>query len=271
MDPRLVKKKEKSRHRAERRRVASAQGRIECWREYDANCPEELDYYEIARAKGTGRLQAWGDEDDNEKFEEAPQPRGREKAQRHRGGKKPTKAEKAEKPKGKQPKMEDLSTTELAELKRESQEWTTTSHPARTVIEKALTAAGFNPDDYVVMKHSGREGEGAASAPSLTAPVMETINPMDVTEIEGLDGVELEEEAEEDENGTEPAEEDDDGEQDEEKSSEEEDDPASWLDHMYNKRVLSYEEWVAKLTRTRMAASWPQVHGMPCVPKGLEV
>ena len=67
------------------------------------------------------RLQAWDDADDDEKFEEAPQPRGREKAQRHRG-KKPTKAEKAEEPKGKEPKLEDLSTTELAELKRESQE-----------------------------------------------------------------------------------------------------------------------------------------------------
>ena len=131
MDPRLAKKKEKSRHRAEQHRVGSAQGCIESWREYEANYPEELDYYEIARAKGTGRLQAWDDEDDDEKkFEEAPQPRGREKAQRPRGGKKPTKAEKAEKPKGKDPKMADLSTAELAELKRESQEWTTTSHPA---------------------------------------------------------------------------------------------------------------------------------------------
>eukprot|EP00913_Durusdinium_trenchii_P008686 g8159.t1 len=35
-----------------------------------------LDCYEIARAKGTGRLQAWDDEDDEGKFDEAPQPRG---------------------------------------------------------------------------------------------------------------------------------------------------------------------------------------------------
>ena len=79
---------------------------------------------------------------------------------------------------------------------------TTTSHPARSVIEKALTAAGFNPEDYAVMKRSGLEGEGATSAPSFTAPVMETINPLDVTEIEGLDGAESEEEAGEDENGS---------------------------------------------------------------------
>ena len=51
MDPRLAKKKEKSRHRAEQHRVASAQGRIESWRDYESNYPEELDYYEIARAK----------------------------------------------------------------------------------------------------------------------------------------------------------------------------------------------------------------------------
>ena len=79
MDPRL-QKKEKSRHRAEQHRVASAQGRIESWRDYESNYPEELDYYEIARAKGTGRLQAWDDG-----------------------------AEKVEKPKEKEPKIEDLS------------------------------------------------------------------------------------------------------------------------------------------------------------------
>ena len=82
-------------------------------------------------------------------------------------------------------------------MKRESQEWTTTSHPARNVIEKALTAAVFNPKDYVVNKRSDRESEGATSAPSFTAPVMETINPLD--EIEGLDGAGFEDEAEEDE------------------------------------------------------------------------
>ena len=96
------------------------------------------------------------------------------------------------------------------------------------------------------MKRSDREGEGATSAPSFTAPVMQTINPLDVTGIEGLDDAEYEEEAEEDENGAEPADEDDDGERDEEKAPEEEDDPVPWLDHMYKKRVLSYEEWVAK-------------------------
>ena len=81
-------------------------------------------------------VEAWDDEDNEEKFDETPQPRGREKAQTHRGGKKPTKAEKAEKPKGKEPNLEDLSTTILAELKRESQEWTATSHPARKSLRK---------------------------------------------------------------------------------------------------------------------------------------
>ena len=76
MDPRLAKKKEKSRQRAEQHRVDKAQDRFESWRDYEANYPEELDYYEIARAKGTGRLQAWDDEDDEGKFDEAPQPRG---------------------------------------------------------------------------------------------------------------------------------------------------------------------------------------------------
>ena len=49
-------------------------------------------------------------------------------------------------------------------------------------------------------------GEGAGSAPSFTAPVMETIDPLDVAEIEGLDEAEFEGEVEEDETGTEPAE-----------------------------------------------------------------
>ena len=146
-----------------------------------------MDYYEIARAKGTGKLQAW-DDDDEKEFE----PRGRDKAPRHRG-KKPSKADKAERPKEKEPKLEDLSTKELSEMKRESQVWATTSHPARNVIEKALTAAGFNPEDYAAMKRSSSQGEGTTSAPSFTAPVMETINPLDVTEIEGLDGAEFEE------------------------------------------------------------------------------
>ena len=57
MDPRLAKK-ERSRRRAEQHRAASAQGRIESWQEYEANYPEELDYYEIARAKVSGRLRA---------------------------------------------------------------------------------------------------------------------------------------------------------------------------------------------------------------------
>ena len=148
MDPRLANKKRKK-ESPSRRATSSCQrqGRIESWRDYEANYPEELDHCEIARAKGTGRLQAWDDEDDEGKFEEAPQPRGQEKAQKHRGRKKPAKAEKAEKPKEKEPKIEDLSAKELAEMKRESQVWTATSHPARDIIEKALTAAGFNPED----------------------------------------------------------------------------------------------------------------------------
>ena len=167
MDPRLAKKKEKSRQRAEQHRVDNAQDRFESWRDYEANYPEELDYYEIARAKGTGRL---------------------------------------------------LSTQELAEMKRESQTWTATSHPARSVIDKALTAAGFNPEDYVVMKRIESQGEGATSAPSFTAPVMENINTLDVTEIEGLEEEEeeeLEDEVEEDENGTEPADDESDGQEEE--------------------------------------------------------
>ena len=244
MDPRLAKKKEKSRQRAEQHRVDKAQDRFESWRDYEANYPEELDYYEIARAKGTGRLQAWDDEDDEGKFDEAPQPRGREKAQRHRGYKKPGKAKKPEKPKEKEPKIEDLSTQELAEMKRESQTWTATSHPARSVIDKALTAAGFNPEDYVVMKRVESQGEGATSAPSFAAPVMENINPLDVTEIEGLEEEEeFEGEVEEDENGTEPADEESDG-QEEEKEK----DTVPWLDHMFQERILSYDEWVAKCT-----------------------
>ena len=63
-------------------------------------------------------------------------------------------------------------------MKRESQTWTATSHPARSVIDKALTAAGFNPKDYVVMKRIESQGEGATSAPSFTAPVMENIIPL---------------------------------------------------------------------------------------------
>ena len=47
--PRLAKKKEKSRVRAEQHRVATAQDRFESWRDYESKYPEELDYYEIAR------------------------------------------------------------------------------------------------------------------------------------------------------------------------------------------------------------------------------
>ena len=127
-------------------------------------------------------------------------------------------------------------------MKRESQVWTATSHPARNVIEKALTAPGFNPEDYVVMKRSVRRGEGATSAPSFTAPVMETINPLEVTEIEGLDGAEFEDEVEEDE--TEPAEDEAD-EQEEEK--EPEDDPVP------------------------QGRGRPQAHGLPRLQQGIEV
>eukprot|EP00913_Durusdinium_trenchii_P012169 g11430.t1 len=116
MDPRL-QKKEKSRHRAEQHRVASAQGRIESWRDYEANYPEELDYYEIARAKGTGRLQAWDDG-----------------------------AEKVEKPKEKEPKIEDLSTQELAEMKRERQLYKPSS-PQRTNSKIYKTASGETVKD----------------------------------------------------------------------------------------------------------------------------
>ena len=97
------------------------------------------------------------------------------------------------------------------------------------------------------MKRSVHQGEGATSAPSVTAPVMETINPLDVAEIEGLDGAEFEDEAEEDENGTEPAEEEDDDEQEEEKAPEEDDDPAPWFDHN-QEHIISYDEWVTKCT-----------------------
>ena len=130
-------------------------------------------------------------------------------------------------------------------MKRESQTWTATSHPARSVIDKALTAAGFNPEDYVVMKRIESQGEGATSAPSFTAPVMENINPLDVTEIEGLGEEEFEDEVDDDENGTEPADDESD-EQEEEK--EPEGDTVPWLDHMFQERVLSYDEWVAKCT-----------------------
>ena len=198
-----------------------------------------MDYYEIARAKGTGKLQAWDDDDEEKEFE----PRGRERAPRHRG-KKPSKADKAEKPKEKEPKLEDLSTKELAEMKRESQTWTATSHPARNVIDKALTAAGFNPEDYVVMRRIDSHGEGATSAPSFTAPVMENINPLDVTEIEGLDEAEFEDEVDEDETGTEPADDEAD-EQEEEKEPEE--DSVPWLDHD-QKHIINYDELVTKCT-----------------------
>ena len=46
----IGKEEGQSRHRAEQHRVASAQGRSESWREYEANYPEEPDYYEIARS-----------------------------------------------------------------------------------------------------------------------------------------------------------------------------------------------------------------------------
>ena len=193
-------------------------------RDYESKYPEELDYYEIARAKGAGKLQAWDDDDEEKEFE----PRGRERAPRHRG-KKPSKpkADKAEQSKEKEPKIEDLSAKELAEMKRESQTWTATSHPARNVIDKALTAAGFNPEEYVVMRRIGSHGEGATSAPSFTAPVMENINPLDATEIEGLGEEEFEEEVDDDdETGTEPADDEAD-EQEEEKEREE--DSAPWL------------------------------------------
>ena len=42
MDPRLAKKKEKSRQRAEQHRVDKAQDRFASWRDYEANYPEEL-------------------------------------------------------------------------------------------------------------------------------------------------------------------------------------------------------------------------------------
>ena len=244
VDPRLAKKKEKSRQRAEQHRIATAHHRFESWRDYESKYPEELDYYEIARAKGAGKLQAWDDDDNDE--EKEFEPRGRERAPRHRG-RKPSKAkaDKAEKPKEKEPKIEDLSTKELAEMKRESQTWTATSHPARNVIDKALTAAGFNPEDYVVMRRIDSHGEGATSAPSFTAPVMESINPLDVTEFKGFDDEEFEDEVEDDENGTEPADDESDG-QEEEK--EPEGDPVPWLDHMSQERILSYDERVAKCT-----------------------
>ena len=106
MDPRLAKKKEKSRVRAEQHRVATAQDCFESWRDYESKYPEELDYYEIARAKGAGKLQAWDDDEEEKEFKH----RGRERAPRHRG-KKPSKAkaDKAEKSKEKELKIEDLS------------------------------------------------------------------------------------------------------------------------------------------------------------------
>ena len=109
----------------------------------------------------------------------------------------------------------------------------------------------------MVMKRSDHQGEGATSAPSFTAPVMETINPLDVTEIEGLDGAEFEDEVEEDENGTEPAEEEDDDEQEEEKAPEE-DDPVPWLDHNQTTKSTSsamMNGWQKAPTRPRTAAS----------------
>ena len=123
MDPRLAKKKEKSCVRAEQHRVATAQDRFESWRDYESKYPEELDYYEIARAPRaqasfrpgtTMRRKSSNLEDAN--------------APRHRG-KKPSK----------EPKLEDLSTKELAEMKRESQTWTATSHqPAMSSTRRSL-------------------------------------------------------------------------------------------------------------------------------------
>lgn len=41
-----------------------------------------------------------------------------------------------------EPKVEELSTQELAKLKKETQGWTVLSRPACSVIGKALTAVG---------------------------------------------------------------------------------------------------------------------------------
>ena len=77
------------------------------------------------------------------------------------------KPEKIERPKEEEPKLEDLSTKELAELKRETQEWAI--HPARSVIEKESPEEFAEVQRRVLPPH---QGEGSTSAPSFTTPTL---------------------------------------------------------------------------------------------------